>query len=208
MVVKPFFYTADLLICRIYHFICIINQFKTTTYNLIAAMRYTAIILLTFVFSCQKPDVLTSVLPGMVKLHTMEEVRQIAKEYNMEDLATEENNGSLMYFTKEQLHAYFAKAKKDRAGNQEFLSYQQRTRYVRSYQDYLNLLDSLPNMKASMIEADGGEEQFRLESAEMLKTQWHIFRSEEDGSLAWIHPTTDPSKISPVNGKRIDNLPK
>jgi|GEM_PF-5805306 len=135
---------------------------------------------------------------------TLEEVKAIGAQYDLDSLVTMEKNSLLLYFTREELDDYFQKEKKNRDSNREYGVYFEKTKDIRSFDDYLHLINSLPIMKERLIERKGGEEGFQKWVEEQRKIKWHIYRDEK-GVLTWVRPKDDDGTIP---GERIDNRRK
>jgi hypothetical protein len=135
---------------------------------------------------------------------TLEEVKAIGAQYGLDSLLTMEKNSLLMYFTREELETYFQKEKENRDANKEYETYFEKTKDVRSFDDYLDLINSSTVMKKRLVERKGGEEGFQKWVEERRKVKWHIYRDEK-GVLTWVRPQDDNGTI---HGERLDNKKK
>lgn len=156
------------------------------------------------VFSCCKDTLQESpTISGraLIQNFTLEEVKSIGAQYGLDSLVSIEKNSLLLYFTREELDAYFQKEKETRDGMKEYELYFERTKDVRSFDDYLALVSSLPVMKKKLIERKGGEEAFQKWAKERQKVKWHIYRDQK-GVLTWVYPENDPGR---PQDERLDN---
>lgn len=137
---------------------------------------------------------------NLTKYHTWEEVQNAARQYGLESVILEKNNSGLMYLPDSALHAFLQQEKKARDGKAEVDLFLQRTKEVHSFDDYLLLLNSLPYMKSSEVESQGGEAAFQQWVEEQRKINWHIYRTD-DGALIWVRPEDDHGT---EQGERLD----
>jgi len=137
----------------------------------------------------------------LIQRFTLEEVKAIGAQYDLDSLVTMEKNSMLMYFTREELEAYFQKEKENRDANKEYELYFEKTKDVYSFDDYLDLINSLPIMKKRLVERKGGEDGFQKWVEERRKIKWHIYRDEK-GVLGWVRAEDDDGSMQ---GERLDN---
>ena len=136
----------------------------------------------------------------IVQYHTWEEVQDAARQYGLESVILEKNNNGLMYLPDSALHAFLKNEKAAQEGKAEMVLYLDKKKDIHSFDDYLDLLNSLPHLKALKIESKGGEAAFQQWVEERKKINWHIYLND-DGSLAWVRPEDDHGTRK---GKRLD----
>jgi hypothetical protein len=134
------------------------------------------------------------------KNFTIEQVKSVGAKYGLDSLVTEEKNSALTFFSEAELNNFFIKEKNTLDLRKETKSYLERTIWVNSFEDYLYLLDSLPLLKKSEIDAQGGLEKFDKYVDFMKKTKWHVYRFKE-GGISFEYPERDNGK---QNGTRMD----
>ena len=143
-------------------------------------------------------------LPAMKPLWSVEQVKEMAKKYNLHDSISATKNNLLLFMTKEQIENYFKDEFKNRHLIKESKEYRSKTKDVRNYKDFLNLLAQYPTMKAKAELSHGGKDGFEKYNRDALNIKWQIYRSN-DGGLTFINPAskcaTDLSKL-----QRLDNL--
>lgn len=136
---------------------------------------------------------------------TYEQVRAIAAEYGVESQVTEEWT-ALLYMTPEELRSEFKARREFEDQKREMAIYFQKTADVRTPQDDIDLINSLPVFRKKEVEAQGGEAGFQKWCAELLEVKWHIYRNK-DGVLKYVAADIDPDGTD-VFGERIDNKPR
>ena len=143
----------------------------------------------------------------MKKLWTVEQVKSIAKKYGMEDYVSDTKNTALLYDKKEDIEKYFQEESKVKQRIKEFKEYSEKTKYVRTYDDYLKLLEQYPTLKAQLEKSQGGSEEYAKYNAEAKKEKWRIYRNASGGlSFQNAALPIEPQELQ--WGKRVDNLPK
>lgn len=142
------------------------------------------------------------------QITSVAELKIIASHYNLEDIVSETLNTALQYATKEHAERFFKEQFEARETLKETDMYLQKTKYVHTISDRIDLVNSLPMFKKLEIQSFGGEENWRLENEKQLKGSYKIYRSK-NGALA-ILPSKfkfSPEKEKEI-GERLDNLPK
>ena len=81
--------------------------------------------------------------------------------------------------------------------------YFEKTKDIRTFDDYCKLMDALPNMKRMEVESYGGEAKHQQWVESRRNIAWHIYRDYK-GMLTWVRPEDDNRGI-PIPGERIDN---
>lgn len=169
-------------------------------------MKKTTYIIIGLLFS-----VITSVYSQFRdsdKKSTMQEVRQIADKYNLQDFEiSETKNNLLLFMSKEQINNYFKKVVQYRELVNAYASFKEKNQQVRTYSDYFALLDQIPIVKKDVVYVSGGEEKYAKFQQDVLKSNWRIYRSL-NGDLYFFKADTKIVPNETKVGKRIDNLPR
>ncbi len=139
-------------------------------------------------------------------LWTVEEVKKMAEKYNLQDSVSATKNTMLLSSTKEQIDQYFQKLYKFRNETNEYNSFKEKTKFVRTYDDYFKLVESMPLIKADMIQGIGGVEKYTIYKKDAAKHKWRIYRSIK-GELNFVKAEINISEREKKLGQRIDNLP-
>lgn len=138
---------------------------------------------------------------------TVAQVKEMAKKYNMQDEVSEKNNVILLSLEKEQVESWLKRQYNVKVQRDKFDAYGKETKTVRTYQDYLNLLEKHPYVRAAIVKNRGGEEVFKKDTKEALKLNWRIYRNA-NGGLAFERDDRPISSQELSWGQRLDNLPK
>lgn len=141
------------------------------------------------------------------KLWTLEQIKEIAKKYGMEDYVSSTKNTALFYDNKEDIEKYFQEESITLRANKEFEECAEKTKYVRTYDDYLKLIEKYPTIKAQVEKVHGGKEAFAQYSALAKKEKWRIYRNKI-GGLSFQNAALPIEKNELSWGVRVDNLTK
>lgn len=160
-------------------------------------------IVLLFPLSANAQDT----LPKLKQLWTLEEVKEMAKKYNLQDSVGPKKNNFLLYTKRRSIEKYFQQVTKDIQMREEFKAYLAKTKNVRTYEEFENLLNSFPNVKAVLVESQGGEDNYKKYMKESRNYTWRIYRNK-DGGLAFFRADEAITEGEFQCGQRIDNLPK
>ena len=134
---------------------------------------------------------------------TWEQVQAVAKKYGLQDSITQNNSNGLVYMSLEVLEQYMIDTKKSVDAGKEMAIYFEKTKDIRTFDDYCKLMDALPNMKRMEVESYGGEAKHQQWVESRRNIAWHIYRDYK-GMLTWVRPEDDNRGI-PIPGERIDN---
>lgn len=150
----------------------------------------TAIII--FLVCCKEPLKEKATYPSPItQYRSWEEVETAAAQYGLESVIQEKNNNGLMYLSDTELDAFLEKEKENRNVTKELDIYLDRTKDVHSFDDFLTLINTLPNAKWRFwVEPYGGEAGFQRWADEQRKIKWHIYR-DDHGALTWVRPEDD-----------------
>ncbi len=138
---------------------------------------------------------------------TLQEVKHIAEKYNLQDSVTMTRHNILLFLSKDEVEKYLQKMSgfyKKRKEQEIFL---ERTKYVRSYNDYFKLINSTPSVKKGWVDGFGSETKYNDFVKETLKSNWRIYRAE-NGQLKFFRADAKITKEELKSGLRIDTLPK
>jgi hypothetical protein len=139
------------------------------------------------------------------KLWTLEQIKEIAKRYGMEEYVSKTRNTALLYEKKEDVEEYFKEESELFKREKIFQAFSERTKYIRTYDDYLNLLKQYPIVEAEVEKTHGGKEAFSKYNEIAKKEKWRIYRNKS-GGLAFRNAAF-PIEAGELNfGKRVDNL--
>ena len=159
-----------------------------------------AILLIT---QCQTKEV---TFPSLTKQRSWSEVLSIAERYGFDSLSLPmQDNSAYMYMPLERVEQKLRVRQKARASQQEYLILEQKSVDIRTFEDYENLINSLPHVKASYMEAYGGPVEYEKYMSESRPVKWHIYRSEK-GVLRFMRPENDRGYYE--GEERIDNKPR
>ncbi len=166
----------------------------------------TMICLLTFSF-CSKIKSQSIKDSVWIAVRTVEEAKQMAKKYDLEDSVSFTNNNILLFLTKEKAEKYLHNLSKAIKKRNEFDTFLNKTQYVKSYSDYFNLINSLPSVKKGWVDGFGSEKKYNDYVKETLKSNWRIYRTAK-GELKFFKADTKITQSELKSGVRIDTLPK
>ena len=141
------------------------------------------------------------------QLWTIEEVKDMAKKYNFQDSISSTKRNFLVYLDKKGIEKHFMDEVKVRQHRNEMKTYLEKTKYVRTFDDDNNLLNSYPTVRAQTVKGRGGEIKHLEYIKAARKYQWRIYRNSI-GGLAFYRADQPVMKSESDWGQRIDNLPK
>ncbi len=141
------------------------------------------------------------------KIWTVQQVKEMAKPYNLQDSVSETKNNLLLYMTKSEIVSYFNREVKYREFYKAYTYYREKSKSVRTYSDYFNLLDQVPLIKEDVIKSHGGEDNYAKFKQDALKYQWRIYK-DTNQDLRFIRADTKVTPNELKIGTRVDNLPK
>lgn len=148
-------------------------------------------IIIILLISCKEPiKEKIDLPPQFIQYHTLEEVQDAAARYGLENVIQEKTNNGLMYLSDSELEAFLKKEKENRDATKEMEAYFYQTKDVHSFDDFITLLNALPNARRLWVDTKGGEVNFQKWVDEQRKINWHIYR-DEHGVLTWVHPEDD-----------------
>jgi hypothetical protein len=137
---------------------------------------------------------------------TIEELTTIAKKYGLENMVSQ--NKGLVYSDKKEVEQYFQNESKAQKSSAEFSLMMTKTKNVRTYKDYFNLLDASPLVKEQFLAAHSwNEEAYQKYVSSFAKYKWRIYR-DEFGGISFYRADTKIAKEEPKQSLRIDRLPK
>ncbi len=140
-------------------------------------------------------------------LWTVEQVKQMAAKYNLQDSISATKNTLLLTMKKEEIEQYFQKVDKFRQETIVYKSFQAKTKLVRSYEDYFKLVESMPLIKDDVVQNLGGTEKYERYKKEVSKDKWRIYR-DQAGNLRFFKASTVIKPAELKMGQRLDNLQK
>ena len=148
--------------------------------------------------------------PKLKQLWTLAQVKEMAKKYNLQDSVVLKKYNFLLYTKKRSVEKYFQKEAKEIQIREEFKTYLSKTKNVRTYKDYENLLNSFPNVKQAIAQSQGGEVAFDKYLKESSKYTWRIYRNKDGGlGFYYANEAIDEEEANYAKRcQRIDNLPK
>jgi hypothetical protein len=141
------------------------------------------------------------------QMYTLVEVKEMAKKYNLQDSITSTKRFFLLYFDKNGIEKYLQEESKAIRAKVELLTYLEKTKYVRTFDDDVNLINSLPIIREGIVKSRGGEFQHQLYIRDARKFKWRIYRNEK-GALSFERADEPILEHELKWGKRIDNLAK
>lgn len=160
------------------------------------------LIVIFFFFSCQNAKEQKD--PEPIPTHSFAQVKAVAAKYGLPDSISLETHGLLMYFAQEHLDAYFQRERAARELKAETAIFHERTKGVRSFDDYVALINAFPHTQKSFVNAHGGEKGFEAWKAGHKGVRWHVYRNEH-GGVMFVSP--DFNKVVQAGYERIDTLP-
>ena len=141
------------------------------------------------------------------QLWTLSQVKQMAIKYNLQDSITASKRFFLLYFDKNGIEKYLQEESKAIRAKAELLMYLDKTKYVKTFDDDVNLINSLPTIREGIVKSRGGEFQHQLYIRDARKFKWRIYRNEK-GALSFERADEPISEYESKWGKRIDTLAK
>ena len=142
------------------------------------------------------------------QVSTISELKQIGKKYNLEELVSENLNQYLQYETKQDVEKYFKQEYEVRESIKDAHKYLNDTKFVKTPEDWIKLVESMPRVKQTIIESWGGKEKYDSYKQEILFNKQRIYRLP-NGSLLFDRYSIKEDKATlPRDVVRIDNLPK
>ena len=143
-----------------------------------------------------------------VKYSTAAEMNILAKKYNMPYVITDSTNNGVLFMFKSQAEAFFKEQSEALNRRKEYKEFLEKTKNVRNYDDYFNLVYSIPTTKAYMIEIFKTEEALKTHWNKVRTQEWRIYR-HKSGELRFI-PSEEKETANDLKyfGQRIDDLPK
>jgi hypothetical protein len=142
-----------------------------------------------------------------VQLWTVDQVKEMAKKYKLQDSVTASNRFFLVYENKQTIDNYLKEESEAIKAIIDLHKYLSKTKYVKTYEDYVKLVNSFPTIRASVVKAHGGEVKHQKYIAAALKFKWRIYRKEQ-GALSFERADLPVSEAELTWGKRIDTLVK
>ena len=143
--------------------------------------------------------------PG--QLWTVKEVQEVGKKYEFQDEISTTKNNMLLFMPQRDIEKYFAKERETMLTKKEFALFRDKTKYVRTYEDYSNLVETYPRVRKLLVKSFGNEEGYQKEKNAHIKTKYRIYR-EDNGALKFVKAENEVSDSEHKMGQRIDNLPK
>lgn len=137
---------------------------------------------------------------------TIEQVREMAKKYNLQDSISYTNRYFLIYVDKIKVEKYLQEESTAIRETKEMKEYLEKTKFVRTLDDDIRLLNSYPSVKAAIVKMRGGEAGHRRYVQQARKYQWRIYRNNQ-GGLAFERADLPITESEKKFGQRIDNLP-
>ena len=144
----------------------------------------------------------------LVQKTSKEQIKSIAKQYNLQDSVVMEKNSFLTYLTKEEVQKWCQEQKAMIEYRKARVGFSKDSKQVRNRSDYFRLLDTYPMIKQKVVAAHGGEVAFQKFKQASLKRPWRIYRSSK-GELSFVNgdsPISDEELAK--KQQRVDNLPK
>jgi hypothetical protein len=138
---------------------------------------------------------------------TIEQVKEMARKYGIEDSISPTKRHFLVYFDKSSIEKYLQKESKAVQAKKEYKAYLSATSKVRTFEDDIKLLEQYPSVKADVVKMHGGDIGYKQYVTKSSKYKWRIHRNSQ-GGLYFERadlPTTNEEKQF---GQRIDNLPR
>ncbi len=146
--------------------------------------------------------------PKFIKYSTAEEMNKLAKKYNMPYEVTDTTNNGVLYMFKSQAEAFFIEQSATLTRRKEYKEFLEKNASVRCYDDYFNLIYSIPTMKAYSIQDFGTELALQTYWKKVNKQQWKVYRNKF-GELRFIPENKEITSNDLIYlGQRIDNLPR
>jgi hypothetical protein len=163
----------------------------------------------TILILCYKSEIKcqTGKDSALVAVRTVEEAKQMAKKFNLEDSVSFKKNNILLFLPKEKAEKYLLSMSEGIKRNNEFNIFLNKTQYVKSYSDYFKLINSMPNVRKGWVDGFGSEKKYNDYIKETLKNNWRIYRTAK-GELKFFRSDTKISQVELNLGKRLDTLPK
>ena len=142
------------------------------------------------------------------QVSTISELKLMGKKYGLEDYVSENNNQHLQYETKQDAENYFKQEYETREAIKETEQYLSKTRYVKTPEDWIKLVESMPKTKKELIQLAGSEEKYEAYKQELLCNEQRIYRMPGGCLIFMRYAIKEDKSILPKDVIRIDNLPK
>ena len=136
---------------------------------------------------------------------TIEQVREMAKKYNLQDSISSTNRYFLIYTDKKNIEKYLQEESTAIRETREMKTYLEKTKFVRTFDDDIRLLDAYPSVRAIIVKMRGGEFAHKKYIASAQKYKWRIYRNNQ-GGLAFERADLPVTESETKFGQRIDNL--
>ena len=161
-----------------------------------------AIALFVFI-QCQQKE---PTFPSLIKQRSWSEVLSIAERYGFDSLSLPiEKNNAYMYRTQEELEQALKDRQQSRESWREHLIFMEKNAEIRSFEDYENLINSLPHYRITHVKSYEGIPEYEKHMAYMRTVKWHIYRNQK-GVLRFVKPENDRGYYE--GEERIDNKPR
>ena len=159
-----------------------------------------AILLIT---QCQTKEV---TFPSLTKQRSWSEVLSIAEHYGFDSLSLPiEKNNAYLYLSLEELEQALKDRQQSRESWREHLIFMEKNAEIRSFEDYENLINSLPHYRITHVKSYEGIPEYEKHMAYMRTVKWHIYRNQK-GVLRFVKPENDRGYYE--GEERIDNKPR
>ncbi len=139
-------------------------------------------------------------------LWTINEVKKMAEKYNLQDSVSATKNTMLLTFSRSEIDEYFKEVYKYRTETTEYKQFNEKTKFVRSINDYYALVESMPIIKNDVVMSMGGIEKYAMNKKNTKKYTWRIYRNA-NGDLSFVKDNSPIQENEQKLGQRIDILP-
>ena len=157
-----------------------------------------------FIFiQCQQKE---PAFPSLIKQRSWSEVLSISERYGFDSLSLPiEKNNAYLYVSSEELEQALKDRQQSRESWWEHLIFMEKNAEVRSFEDYENLINSLPHYRITHVKSYETPAEYEKYLAKMRTVKWHIYRSEK-GVIRFMRPENDRGYYE--GEERIDNKPR
>jgi hypothetical protein len=141
------------------------------------------------------------------KLQTVEQVKNLAKKYGLQDKLQESEFTFLKNKSENTVNDYLKTRYTFELREEAVKKFRAKTLYVRTMKDYFELIEKDPTIREIEVKIYGGEEAYKNYFHEMIKYQYRIYR-DTNGALSFFKKESPFRAQESISGTRIDNLAK
>lgn len=162
------------------------------------------LLLCPFYIACEQPNDIKKDSIQLVKKLTEKQVLEIAENYGLTNFDLNKNE-LLLYMTVEEVEKHFKEEAFALKSIDEQKLYYERVKNIKSFDDYLKVIKSLPTVQQLEINSKGGIEKYNQWVSEMKIKKLHIYINEK--GVVYFCPSElddNPKGVLSQGYKRVD----